>query len=69
MLFFSFLGRQVAVDWAVPKDRYVATQPSSSTGNIKTIDIDYSIMKFVVIKLLCLQIRKEKHIGRSCTTV
>ncbi|KAM4618578.1 RNA-binding protein 28 isoform 2-T2 [Polymixia lowei] len=25
-------GRQVAVDWAVPKDKFVATQPSSSEG-------------------------------------
>lgn len=35
MLFFSFTGRQVAVDWAVPKDRYIATQSSSSAGNKK----------------------------------
>ncbi|XP_078139213.1 RNA-binding protein 28 isoform X2 [Centroberyx gerrardi] len=29
-------GRQVAVDWAVPKDKFVATQPSSSAGPKKT---------------------------------
>ncbi|XP_044050720.1 RNA-binding protein 28 [Siniperca chuatsi] len=29
-------GRQVAVDWAVPKDKYIATQPSSSAGKKKT---------------------------------
>ncbi|XP_070763639.1 RNA-binding protein 28 [Enoplosus armatus] len=29
-------GRQVAVDWAVPKDKYIAIQPSSSAGNKKT---------------------------------
>uniref|UniRef100_H3DKS7 RNA-binding protein 28 n=1 Tax=Tetraodon nigroviridis TaxID=99883 RepID=H3DKS7_TETNG len=28
-------GRQVAVDWAVPKDRYIATQSSSNAGKIK----------------------------------
>uniref|UniRef100_A0A3Q1G398 RNA-binding protein 28 n=1 Tax=Acanthochromis polyacanthus TaxID=80966 RepID=A0A3Q1G398_9TELE len=28
-------GRQVAVDWAVPKDKYVATQQSSDSGNNK----------------------------------
>ncbi|XP_053741219.1 RNA-binding protein 28 [Synchiropus splendidus] len=26
-------GRQVAVDWAVPKDKYVATNPASSAGS------------------------------------
>ncbi|KAM4573510.1 RNA-binding protein 28 isoform 2-T2 [Odontesthes bonariensis] len=26
-------GRQVAVDWAVPKDKYMASQQSSSSGN------------------------------------
>lgn len=31
--FFLFTGRQVAVDWAVPKDRYIATQ--SNAGNLK----------------------------------
>ncbi|XP_042268669.1 RNA-binding protein 28-like [Thunnus maccoyii] len=29
-------GRQVAVDWAVPKDKFVATHPTSSAGNKKT---------------------------------
>ncbi|KAM9352380.1 RNA-binding protein 28 [Symphorus nematophorus] len=29
-------GRQVAVDWAVPKDQYIGTQPSSSAGNKNT---------------------------------
>ncbi|XP_040895014.1 RNA-binding protein 28 [Toxotes jaculatrix] len=29
-------GRQVAVDWAVPKDKFIATQQSSSAGNKKT---------------------------------
>ncbi|XP_029910201.1 RNA-binding protein 28 isoform X2 [Myripristis murdjan] len=29
-------GRQVAVDWAVPKDKFVATQPPPSTGPKKT---------------------------------
>ncbi|XP_028287295.1 RNA-binding protein 28 isoform X2 [Parambassis ranga] len=29
-------GRQVAVDWAVPKDKFIATQQSSSSGNKKT---------------------------------
>lgn len=33
MLSVSFTGRQVAVDWAVPKDRFLATQQSSSAGN------------------------------------
>ncbi|XP_056137738.1 RNA-binding protein 28 [Lampris incognitus] len=28
-------GRPVAVDWAVPKDKFVATQPSSSEGSNK----------------------------------
>ncbi|XP_054865339.1 RNA-binding protein 28 isoform X2 [Amphiprion ocellaris] len=28
-------GRQVAVDWAVPKDKYVATQQSSDSGDKK----------------------------------
>uniref|UniRef100_A0A8C9XW42 RNA-binding protein 28 n=1 Tax=Sander lucioperca TaxID=283035 RepID=A0A8C9XW42_SANLU len=27
-------GRQVAIDWAVPKDKFIATQLSSSPGNI-----------------------------------
>lgn len=31
--FVSFTGRQVAVDWAVPKDQFVATQPPSSAGD------------------------------------
>ncbi|XP_034391455.1 RNA-binding protein 28 [Cyclopterus lumpus] len=26
-------GRQVAIDWAVPKDKFIATQPPSSAGN------------------------------------
>ncbi|XP_031723050.1 RNA-binding protein 28 isoform X2 [Anarrhichthys ocellatus] len=26
-------GRQVAIDWAVPKDKYIATQPPPSAGN------------------------------------
>ncbi|XP_018519394.1 RNA-binding protein 28 isoform X2 [Lates calcarifer] len=29
-------GRQVAVDWAVPKDKFIATQQSSNAGNKKT---------------------------------
>lgn len=29
----SFPGRQVAVDWAVPKDKFIATQQSSITGD------------------------------------
>lgn len=29
-------GRQVAVDWAIPKDKFVATQQSSSAGNTTT---------------------------------
>ncbi|XP_042352256.1 RNA-binding protein 28 [Plectropomus leopardus] len=29
-------GRQVAIDWAVPKDKFIATQQSSSTGNNNT---------------------------------
>ncbi|XP_011605241.2 RNA-binding protein 28 isoform X1 [Takifugu rubripes] len=31
-------GRQVAVDWAVPKDRYVATQSSSSAEKKNTLE-------------------------------
>ncbi|XP_036963993.1 RNA-binding protein 28 [Acanthopagrus latus] len=31
-------GRQVAVDWAVPKDRYLATQQPSSAGNKNTAE-------------------------------
>lgn len=69
-LFFLFIGRQVAVDWAVPKDRYVATQSSSSAGNLKTIVKEpcYSIVHFLAIRLLGLQFRQEQHFGRSCTT-
>ncbi|KAM6937699.1 RNA-binding protein 28 [Xenentodon cancila] len=34
-------GRQVAVDWAVPKDKYVASQqPSSSDNNTKEEDVN-----------------------------
>ncbi|XP_074489309.1 RNA-binding protein 28 isoform X2 [Sebastes fasciatus] len=29
-------GRQVAIDWAVPKDKFIATQASSSAGNKNT---------------------------------
>ncbi|XP_034444535.1 RNA-binding protein 28 isoform X3 [Hippoglossus hippoglossus] len=29
-------GRQVAVDWAIPKDKYLATQQSASAGNKTT---------------------------------
>ncbi|KAM7396611.1 hypothetical protein PAMP_019644 [Pampus punctatissimus] len=31
-------GRPVAVDWAVPKDKYAATHPTTSAGNKKTED-------------------------------
>uniref|UniRef100_A0A671Y8A7 RNA-binding protein 28 n=1 Tax=Sparus aurata TaxID=8175 RepID=A0A671Y8A7_SPAAU len=31
-------GRQVAVDWAVPKDRYLSTQQPSSAGNKNTAE-------------------------------
>lgn len=30
----SFTGRQVAVDWAVAKNQYVATQQASSAGKV-----------------------------------
>lgn len=34
-VFVLSTGRQVAVDWAVPKDRFLATQSSSSAGDIR----------------------------------
>ncbi|KAF3688901.1 RNA-binding protein 28 RNA-binding motif protein 28 [Channa argus] len=34
-------GRQVAVDWAVPKDKFVATRQSSSAGN-KNVQLETS---------------------------
>lgn len=30
-----FTGRQVAIDWAVPKDKFIATQPTSSAGKFQ----------------------------------
>lgn len=33
----SLAGRQVAVDWAISKDKYITTQETSSSGNSYSI--------------------------------
>lgn len=37
MIYSSLIGRQVAVDWAISKDKYIATQEVSSSGNSHSI--------------------------------
>lgn len=50
-IILSFTGRQVAVDWAVPKDKYIATQQSSSAGNA---------LHFYLLLYYLLRIRSDK---------
>ena len=49
MLLCWLTGRQVAVDWAVPKDRYLATQQPSSAGNFNINRDDKPIFCFLTV--------------------
>lgn len=58
-------GRQVAVDWAVPKDRFLATQSSSSAGRYLDLqkienDVDIKRLNILIIKTALLVFQETR---------
>lgn len=70
-------GRQVAVDWAVPKDRFMATQSSSSAGRYLDLqkienDVDIKRLNILILKTALLvfqETRSRESKRRNSRTV